>query len=322
MGRQDGLIPLIGTVGNFSFYKSQDGYLFRKKSGVSRERIMSDRAYAPTRKNIAEFGNGARTTKLLRRAFAPAIGTVADNRVTSRLTSRVMKVIKSDAIHAHGERKVAHGDVTLLEDFEFNKHAALTKTFRAPFTATIDRATGTMRVDTSAFIPDNLVSAPEGATHFRLKAFGVAIDFETDEFLNAMSESAYLPLVHKQRVQVTLSHTIATSPATPLLLAFGIEFVQIVKNGTPYELDDNKYNAMAIVCVDEAQRAEPPIPTPEIKQRTLTPRKRLDRAAMKLSRFSRKRQSQFNSTIAQQAPASQQMTLSPCSAIQEQPAPP
>ena len=233
-----------------------------------------------------------------------------------------MKVIKSDAVHAHGERKVTHGDVTLLEGFDFNKHAALTKTFRPPFTASIDRATGTMRIDTAAFIPDNLVSAPEGATHFRLKAFGAAIDFEADQFLNAMSVSAYFPLDHKQRVKVALIHTVATASATPLLLAFGIEFVQIVKNGTQYELDDKKHNAMAIVRVDRARRAEAPITATKIKQRTLTPRKRLDRTAIKLSRFQRKRQSQFTLSAAQQAIASQEMTLSPCSSIQEQPAPP
>ena len=97
MGRQEGLLQFTGGVGNLSFYKSQDGYLVRKKSGVSRERIMSDRAYVRTRENIAEFGTGARATKLLRRSFSPLIRTVADNRVTSRLTSAVMKVIKSDA---------------------------------------------------------------------------------------------------------------------------------------------------------------------------------------------------------------------------------
>ena len=87
----------------------------RKKSGVSRERIMTDRAYARTRENIAEFARGAHATKLVRRAFRSLIEVTADKRVTSRLTSAIMKIIKSDAISPHGQRNVTNGDVTLFE---------------------------------------------------------------------------------------------------------------------------------------------------------------------------------------------------------------
>ena len=55
MGRQDGVVQLTGGVGNLSFYKTQDGYMARKKTGVSAKRIKSDPAFARTRENIAEF---------------------------------------------------------------------------------------------------------------------------------------------------------------------------------------------------------------------------------------------------------------------------
>lgn len=255
MGRQEGLLQFTGGVGNLSFYNSQDGYLVRKKSGVSRERIMSDRAYVRTRENIAEFGTGARATKLLRRAFGPLIRTVADNRVTSRLTSAVMKVIKSDTISPRGQRNVGDGDMTLLQGFEFNKHARLATTFGAPFTASVDRVTGSIQIDIPAFSPANLITAPEGATHFRLKALGVAIDFGADTYSAAASESEYLPLEQTRQTELTLTRTVAKVPGRPLLLAFGIEFVQLV-NGVQYPLKDEMKNAMAIVKVVGVDRNE------------------------------------------------------------------
>ena len=44
MGRQDSVVQLTGAVGNLSFYKTQDGYMARKKTGVTAKRIKSDQA--------------------------------------------------------------------------------------------------------------------------------------------------------------------------------------------------------------------------------------------------------------------------------------
>ena len=247
---------------------------------------MSDPAYLRTRQNIAEFGNGARATKLLRRAFAPFIETAADNRVTSRLTSAVMKVIKSDAVNAHGQRNITHGDISLLARFEFNKHAGLEKTFGAAFTATIDHATGKMVVNIPAFSPAGLISAPDEATHFRLKAFGAAIDFEADTYFTAVSESEYLTLHQERQAGLSLSLTVAPRSANPMLLVFGIEFVQIIKNGR-LPLYNKTHNAMAIVKVDDAARTEGETKEDLIKSKT-RPGKRRERSAISLSRPSHK----------------------------------
>ena len=255
MARQEGIIQLTGRVGNLSFYKSQDGYLVRRKSGVSRARIMSDPAYARTRENIAEFARGALATKLLRRAFASCIRTAADNRVTSRLTSAIMKVIKTDAINSPGERNLRNGDVALLEGFEFNKNAGVMSTFSAPFTAVINRATDTMVIEIPAFNPSNSVSAPGGATHLRLKAVGAAIDFEGNTCSAATSQSADLPLNGDTQGPLLLSHTVAPASVDSLFLAFGVEFLQLV-NGVMHPLTNVTFNAMRIVMVDGSGLAE------------------------------------------------------------------
>lgn len=249
MGRQEGIVQITGGVGNLSFYKTkEDGYLVRKKSGVSRKRIMNDPAYARTRENIAEFRRGAQATKLVRRAFISFIQSAADNRVTSRLTSVMMKIIKKDAVNCGGERRVTNDQVALLQGFEFNKHAALEKTFHAPFSASIERASGAMVVDIPAFSPD-LISAPAGATHVRLTALGAAIDFENGTYSTVTAKSSDIPVGGKTREGLRLAETIVPGSTSPLFLVLGIEFLQMV-NGVSHPLSNSAFNAMSMVRVD------------------------------------------------------------------------
>lgn len=281
MGRQDGIIQLTGRIGNLSFYKSQDGYLVRKKSGVSRRRIMSDPAYARTRKNITEFARGAGATKLIRRAFYSLIHTAADNRVTSRLTSAIMKVIKSDAINPSGERNVADGDITLLEGFGFNKNASLEKAFSAPFIATFDRPRGKMKVTVPEFSPGDKISAPEGATHFRLKSIGAAFDFEANTCRISDSETSWVPVNQEKRIALELSHTVTEASVNPLLLVLGIEFVKLV-NGREYPLVGKTFNAMGIVKADASVSAEVKTSEDNIRTRTAPAHRRRNHSPVAL----------------------------------------
>ena len=251
MARQDGLIQLTGSVGNLSFYKTQDGYLVRKKGAISGDRVKSDPAFARTRENATEFARAGRAGKLLRTAFRPLLQSHSDNRVTSRLAGAMVKVIKADAINSRGERNVVDGNTALLEGFEFNQNASLKTTFAPPIGAAIDRPTGNMVVSVPAFSPAEMISAPDGATHFRLKASGAAIDFEGNIWSVAIAESADLSLGNKMLEPLQLSLTIASASEHPLFLIFGIEFLQLTKSGSRHPLNNGAFNAMAIAKVDD-----------------------------------------------------------------------
>jgi hypothetical protein len=249
MGRQDSVVQLTGGVGNLSFYKTQDGYLARKKTGVSAKRIKSDPAFARTRENIAEFTRSGRAAKLLRTAFSSLLHTAADNRVTSRLNGVMMRVIKADAVNPRGQRNVIDGEAVILEGFEFNQKGVLTNTFKAQFTPSIDRATGNMRVDIPAFRPAHEIVVPEGATHFRMKSGGAAIDFERNTYSVVSTEGPELPITDQVQGPLELLQAVPAGSTFPLFLVFGIEFLQLV-NGTHSPLNNGAFNAVAIVKVD------------------------------------------------------------------------
>ena len=94
MARSKGILKIEGTLQDITFYKTGDGNLVKTKSSVNKQRILSDLAFARTRENGAEFGQAAKSGKLLRGTLRNLMLTTADSRVTSRVT-RTMTQIKS-----------------------------------------------------------------------------------------------------------------------------------------------------------------------------------------------------------------------------------
>jgi hypothetical protein len=182
MARQKGVIKLQGQMGGVSFYKSQqDGFLAREKGGVDASRIQNDPNFVRTRENGAEFGRAGAAGKLLRTALRALLINIADSRMTSRLTRELVKVIQADATNTRGLRNVIDGEAELLKGFEFNLDGKLGSTFFAPFTPAIDRAAGNLTVDIPAYIPGNMIGAPQGATHFKLISHPIRLAWEVKQ---------------------------------------------------------------------------------------------------------------------------------------------
>jgi hypothetical protein len=144
MARQKGIIKLKGTVGGITFYKTQDGHLACEKGGVDASRIKNDPAFQRTRENGSEFGRAGTAGRVLRTAIRGLLLNSADNRMVSRLTQAMTKVIQADATSIRGERNVIDGEAELLDGFEFNIRGKLGTSLYAPFVPTIDRVTGSV----------------------------------------------------------------------------------------------------------------------------------------------------------------------------------
>ena len=248
MAQQKGIIKLKGTIGDITFYKSQDGFLAREKGGVDADRIASDPSFQRTRENGSEFGAAGKAGKMLRTALQALLQNTSDNRVVSRLTQGMVKVIKADLTSVRGKRNVIDGEAELLESFEFNIRCKLGTTLFAPFTAVIDRVAGTLTVNIPSFIPGSMVEAPMGSTHFKLTSAGAAVDFENKTFEVDTSETDQVALNSKISTVINLRNTIEVNSKHSLFLVLGIEFYR-EKNGVIYPFRDKKYNTLAFVKV-------------------------------------------------------------------------
>lgn len=249
MAKQKGIIKLEGTIGDITFYKSQDGFLAKGKGGIPADRIANDPSFQRTRENGSEFGRAGKAGKVLRTALRAMLQNASDNRMVSRLTQEMVKVIQADAVNPRGLRNVIDGEAELLEGFEFNKKGKLGTSLYAPFTATIDRVTGALTANLAAFVPQNMIAAPGGTSHFKIVSAGAEVDFENESFTVDTQATAILPWDANPTAVINLANAVTANSAHPLFLAFGIEFYQEV-NGQMYPLKNGAFNALSLVKVN------------------------------------------------------------------------
>ena len=247
MAKQRGFLKIEGTLGDVTFLKTQDGYLVKEKTDIG-SRIATDKAFQRTRENNAEFGRAGKACKILRAALNTLLMNAKDARLTSRLTKEMMKVIKADTTSDRGKRNVVDGEAEFLQGFDFNINAALTTTMSLPYTPAINRVTGLLDVTVPAFVPENEIVAPDGATHYKLVSGAAEIDFENQTSTQAFTETTILPWDNIATGAVTLTNAVTANSTHPLFLVFGIQFYQSV-NGKYYPLKNGAFNALTIVKV-------------------------------------------------------------------------
>jgi hypothetical protein len=251
MARQKGIVKLEGTIGDVSFYKTSDGFLAREKGGIDKERIKNDPAFQRTRENGSEFGAAGRAGRVLRTAFRLLLQNAADKKVTSRLTSQMLKVVQSDPTNDRGQRRVSEGNIALLEGFDFNKDGKLSATLFAQYQASVDRAAGELSVSIPEFIPANSIVGPQGATHFKIVSAGAEIDFDSETFNINATKTNDIPLDNELQPQIDLVNAVTADTDQDLFLVLGLEFVQEV-NGEMYPLKNGSYNPLALIVSDRA----------------------------------------------------------------------
>ncbi|WP_395066760.1 hypothetical protein [Flavobacterium sp.] len=249
MARQKGIIKLKGTIGDITFYKTQDGHLAREKGGIDASRIKSDPAFQRTRENGSEFGRAGKAGKLLRTSLRALLINSSDGRMVSRLTQAMVKVIQADLISDRGLRNVIDGEAELLFGFEFNIRGKLGTSLYTPYVGAIDRVTGEITVNIASFVPANMIVAPSGTSHFKIISGGAEVDFEAETFVVATSQTAILPWSSLATTVITHTNVVTPLSTKPLFLALGIEFYQEI-NGQMYPLKNGAFNPLSIAKVD------------------------------------------------------------------------
>ena len=219
-----------------------------KKSAVNKSRITNGSSFIRTRENMAEFSNATKAGKLLRRSMSALLRTAKDSLLTSRLMKAMHDVIKSDTASARGSRNVSKGNIELLKGFDFNANAPFSATLTAPFRADIDRSSGLVKINMPAFVPADMIKAPEGATHFKIVSGGAVIRFSDETSVVDIQESAILPWDNKPTAVINLANSLPVDVPDPIFQLLGIQFYQQV-NGDYYSLSNGAYNALSLVGI-------------------------------------------------------------------------
>lgn len=241
-------IKLRGTIDEINFYKTQDGFLARAKGGVDGDRIKNDPKFRNTRLNGLEFGIGGRASKLFRSAWNPEITKAADNRVGSRVTQLMVRILKTDPVSDFGERKVQLGELSLLNGFEFNNAAPFDQVVKVPLSTPVNRATGEVTVQVPEHVPQSDIMAPDGTTHYNIFAAAAAIDFAGNQALTVRENTPNLPWGNNNTMIDNLSLLLPANSTLPWFLIVGIEFI-IMVNGKVYP-QSKGVNALKLAALD------------------------------------------------------------------------
>ena len=249
MAKQTGIIKLKGTIDDIAFYKTTDGHLARAKGGVDRDKILHSAAFARTRENNSEFGRAGMGGQLIRSALRSQMQNAKDKRVTSRLTTLLLAIIKTDPLSPRGQRNLDEGNLDLLKGFDFNIRGKLGTTFYGLFTPTFDRVSGDATIAIDAFSASMRIAAPSGTTHYKLAMGAAELDFVNKTFVYSEMDLGISTYDNSPILASTLTASVTPNSPYPVLTVLGIEFYQEV-NGHFYSLKNGSFNALGVVDID------------------------------------------------------------------------
>jgi hypothetical protein len=249
MAKQAGIAPFRGRIDNFTFRETEDGFTVGRRTGVDKQRILTDPVFERTRASGRDFGSAAKAGQFLLSTCREVVLHKPDSKIMSRLNKVMAAVVGSDQSNVKGERKAWLGDLSLLRNFEFNRKSNVNSAFYGSYTPTIDRVAGTCKVLIPAFVPKVMVNVPSGATHFRFVAGGIELDFAGETFVRDKAVSAYIPWDKNATGPITLTCDVTPASTLPLFLVFGIEYAT-QQYGVTYEHEGGLLNGAVILQVD------------------------------------------------------------------------
>ena len=104
-----------------------------------------------------------------------------------------------------------------------------------------------MQLNIPSFIPSsNDLNVPQGATHFKITAAGLEMDFKGNTFNSDIKVSAMLPVDSTPTGDIQLECSVNPASPFPLLLVAGIEFLSET-NGEVLALNNGAFTALKVL---------------------------------------------------------------------------
>jgi hypothetical protein len=203
----------------------------------------------------ARLGSATRQQdgKLLREALFTAIDSVRHPSLNGMMIKVLHATAKTDKQSKAHCRHAAAGDLSLLEEFEFNDQLSLDQALPVKFVHSLGVETGNVRLEIPSFIARRKKGFPKEATHFRIMSCGVAVDFANKDFNRHASASELLPIGKQTPGPICLEHQLKAKAGEVMFHVMGVEFFK-VENGKSKLL---KWGAMRIVVVARKEEELP-----------------------------------------------------------------
>jgi hypothetical protein len=249
MAKQSGIIPISGTLGQLTFYKGWSGEnLVRRKTSLDRARLLNDPAFERTREHMSEFGRASKASRLIRLGIQSQLTQLTDNIVSARLTTSLLKIIKTDPAGLKGERLLERGNLELLKNFQFNRHCDLSNLIGNNYQINIQNTTDLIKVEIKTSPIGKLLTSPltRAVTHYRLSLMLMKLDFKKWENESIIANSSYLSLDLSAVNEINLNVEQTYQPSIVYCIGLVFESFQFT-NGEYYPVKNSLVNAMTIL---------------------------------------------------------------------------
>jgi hypothetical protein len=211
---------------------------------IEKDRIMKDKSFANTRRNMSEFGGAGIAVNGLMACLGDDGKSFGGKRYRSFL-QKTMRSAVTEGSGVDGKRSfeaVASG--YLLEGLELNKQDQFSSRFRASYGISVNADRNEAVLTVAGFSADSVVLRPSGGTEFVVKLYAGALSdiahFATGGYkpvnptLHGLVDvqATSLQPVSGANAGFTLTATLPGSPVLPstagLVVAVSIEFVKTV----------------------------------------------------------------------------------------------
>lgn len=183
MGRQNGILPFVGKIGDTVGYRKGDTHYIRKASA----------SYQPTAeslKSATEFGKGSSAAALVRKAFNPMFFSPFKERLHIRLSEVFRQIIRTGPEALKGKRTIYNGNIALLKGFECSTYANLKDLCRALPQLNLEEKQ--LSLEFLPMQPAKEIRFPKSNSQAVFQAAFTAFDFEEASF--EYQVSAPLPI--------------------------------------------------------------------------------------------------------------------------------
>ncbi|WP_257669931.1 hypothetical protein [Parapedobacter tibetensis] len=253
MAIQKSSITLEGKIGNLTFYQSNGKPQVRQHSGVSKARIAKDPRFARTRENNTEFGRASSAAKQIRLTVKRVLGEryklFEDNTLVNRLTPRMTSIVRADARHDRGNRKVLPGNLPLLYGFSFNAVAALKDVLFMPPRYTYQHDMGQVVIILPEVYPNAAMAVPKDAELCSFHAAALSFNENHDWLPFAVQHQELIPLGHQAIPAQTFRLELPEASSDPVIVCFGMSFYKLL-GGYPVPIMEQSRNVFEVIGVD------------------------------------------------------------------------
>ena len=133
--------PFTGTINGLSYYKMRgvEEIVVRQKGGPSGKRVKTDKAFANTRRNNAEFGGRSTASKWIMKMLFP-MKALADNNIAGNINAMLIPIQELDTSGEWGSRSILFSaNSQLLAGYSLNVKNQFDSIVRNPLAYELDR---------------------------------------------------------------------------------------------------------------------------------------------------------------------------------------